>query len=417
MSFIDELNAGDKHGLFKSDDTYVTYSTGILPLDYANGFWQEAIGPNGEPILVPVTGVTGGTVITIIGFTGTGKTTFGLQMGYNIIKPFKNSTMHVIDTEKTANRQRLSRITQSIYEDPRLILKKENTSIEDVLKMFDRVCEIKEDGGKTYMYQVPGHDGKPVWVYIPTVFMIDSLPNFNSAEFNTEDLGSNTDGMRGAKDVTRFFTNVLDRAWKYNVTFIVINHIRPKTEMNQYAPMPRGLMMLGPSEQLPRGAVAQYYSNTFFRINMVKSSAYTVEDNGFKGYKATIQLAKSKTNQVGTSFHVAYLGEDGFDSWYTIYEFAADNGLIKGKNPYLYIDGLEALKFNRKDFRTLIATNEQFRNAVLWRLKPFLEQLLGTPSVKSEQSDTPVFEYGGISKLPDTIDGNPYIKQEEPVSE
>ena len=33
MSLMAELDAGDKKGLFRSNDTFVNYSTGLLPLE------------------------------------------------------------------------------------------------------------------------------------------------------------------------------------------------------------------------------------------------------------------------------------------------------------------------------------------------------------------------------------------------
>ena len=390
MSFVEELQAGDKKGLFKSNNEYITYSTGLLPLDYANGFWQE-VTENGEKKIIPVTGITGGTVVTIIGTTGTGKTTLATQMAYNIIRNFEDSTMIFVDTEKSSSRERIINLARAKYDDPRIILKKDQTSIEDILEMFTDICETKEKGGDRYKYKVKGrtYDGSDMKVYVPTVFVIDSLPNFNSKEFNTEDLGTNVDGMRGAKDITRFFTNVLDRMWTYNVTIFVINHIRPKADMNPYAGTPNGLMMLGQGEQLPRGQVAQYYSNTFFRIKVRKSDAYTIEENGFEGFKSTIQLAKSRTNTVGTTFPVAFIGEQGFDSYYTIYEYANALGLIKGRNPYLYFEGLDEYKFNRKDFRKLLATVPEFRVGVLTVIRPYLEALLGTKKVIPSVDDIP----------------------------
>ena len=38
MGLIDSLRKADKKGLFKSADSFASYSTGFLPLDYANGF-------------------------------------------------------------------------------------------------------------------------------------------------------------------------------------------------------------------------------------------------------------------------------------------------------------------------------------------------------------------------------------------
>ena len=37
---FDDLRANDTKGLFVSNDNFVNYSTGLLPLDYANGFWK-----------------------------------------------------------------------------------------------------------------------------------------------------------------------------------------------------------------------------------------------------------------------------------------------------------------------------------------------------------------------------------------
>ena len=75
MSLMRELDAGDKKGLFKSNDTFVNYSTGLLPLDYANGFWLTIDDKEGYR-RVPVTGIIGGTFVSVIGSTGSGKSTF-----------------------------------------------------------------------------------------------------------------------------------------------------------------------------------------------------------------------------------------------------------------------------------------------------------------------------------------------------
>lgn len=379
MGLLAELDSKDKKGLFRDDDTIISYSTGILPFDYANGYWQEIRTPEGEIKSVPILGITGGTFGQIFGTTGSGKTSLAQQIGYNIIRPFEDGVLYHIDAEKTANRQRLIQMTGADYDDPRLKIIKSHTSIEDVLEMVNRICEVKEAGGSTYMYEIANRSftGKPMKVYIPTVFIIDSLPSFNSKEYNTDDLGNNIDQMKAAKDITRFYTNCLDKAWKYNITFIVVNHIRPKADMNPYAAPPRGLMMLGPQETLPRGSVAQYYSQWAIRLNAKKSDAYTREDHGFKGYKMTMQVAKSKTNEVGVSFPVAFNSAKGFEPIYTLYEFAQSIGLISGRNPYLYFEGLDTFKFNRKDFVRKMNEEREFRESVLTILRPHLEAMLG----------------------------------------
>ena len=387
MGFLEELKANDKKGLFRSDDNTVSFPTGFHALDYANGYYQT-VKINGEYKHIRRLGIPPGFT-TIIGSSGVGKSTFCLGAGWNIVKRFSNGQFIYVDCEKTMTKQRIIEVTGASPEDPRITLLKERTAIEDVLELLDEICERKEANKNEIQIEIKDQslDGKPYKIYPPTVVVIDSLPSFNGRDYDDTSLGSNVDGMRGAKDVSRFFTNCLDNATKYNIVFLVVNHIRPKAEMNPYAQPPKGLMMLGQAEQLPRGAVAQYYSTTYFRINSKRSDAYTMEDNGFTGFKCIIQLAKTKSNVVGTSFPVAFTG-DGFDPYYSIYEFANSIGLIKGRNPYLYFEGLEELKFNRKDFVPRMKFEEGFGPRVMAVMRPYFDMLLGDkPKLNLDDND------------------------------
>lgn len=387
MGFLEELKANDKKGLFRSDDNTVSFPTGFHALDYANGYYQT-VKINGKYKHIRRLGIPPGFT-TIIGSSGVGKSTFCLGAGWNIVKRFSNGQFIYVDCEKTMTKQRIIEVTGASPEDPRITLMKERTAIEDVLELLDEICERKEANKNEIQIEIKDQslDGKPYKIYPPTVVVIDSLPSFNGRDYDDTSLGSNVDGMRGAKDVSRFFTNCLDNATKYNIVFLVVNHIRPKAEMNPYAQPPKGLMMLGQAEQLPRGAVAQYYSTTYFRINSKRSDAYTMEDNGFTGFKCIIQLAKTKSNVVGTSFPVAFTG-DGFDPYYSIYEFANSIGLIKGRNPYLYFEGLEELKFNRKDFVPRMKFEEGFGPRVMAVMRPYFDMLLGDkPKLNLDDND------------------------------
>lgn len=611
MGLLDDLKANDKKGLFDSNDTFINYSTGILPLDYANGFWQEVKYPDGHIEHEPITGIMGGTFISIIGATGTGKaqpdstmiptptgytrldhlnvgdevfnrygkpvkilgvfpqgekdvyevtftdgrstkccpehlwsiidpndnsvkvvelqdiinnylgvhipmcptlnmdyintsklndnfiknmnknkfikydisnihdiervaqyveyarsrgflasidymdnytanihitradylsimlithvgkesqrciyiddpdhiyitegfipthnTTLADQIAFNIIKNFEDGLMAHIDAERTALRQRLCQVTGSDIADERIKIKKENTSVEDVLDMFTKICDAKEAGGKAYKYDAPIHayNGKTYKVYIPTVFIIDSVVSFNSKEYSVDDLGTNMDGARSAKVLTRFVNNCLDRMQRYNITIIMISHIRTKVEANPYATTPPGLMMLKPGESVPGGMNLQYMCQNFFRINMLKSNAYTKDEVGFNGFKAGVQIAKSKTNCVGTTIDVAFNSEFGFDPIFTLYEFANSIGLIQGRNPYLYFQGLDTMKFSRKDFRHKFMEEKSFRDEIFTILKPHFEALLGA----KESTTTERMRYGDLAS---DSENNPESKE------
>lgn len=398
MSLMAELDAGDKKGLFRSNDTFVNYSTGLLPLDYANGFWLTVARSDGTIERIPITGIIGGTFVSIIGPTGSGKSTLADQIGYSIIKDFEDGMLFHIDCELTNLKERMVQITCNDPADDRIRLKKEFIYIEDTMDMFNQVCEIKEKGGDLYKYEVHNrtYDGKPFKHYIPTVFVIDSLPSFNSRENRTDkDLGTNMDAARAAKDVGRFYTNCMGRMMKYNITIITVNHIVPKVNPDPYNQAPKGMMMLKQNEQVNRGYAAQYYSQNCFRTDMIRSNMYKPDEVGFSGCKGTIQIAKTKTAFVGSTIDVCFAGEMGFDPIYTNFEYAKSIGLIDGRNPYLYMSGLSEFKFSRKDFRHKFLGEPAFRNAYLDGMMPHLEALLGTKDL----SDADRVRYGDFEKM------------------
>lgn len=396
MSLMSELDAGDKHGIFQSNDNFVNYSTGILPLDYANGFWLT-VEHDGIRERVPITGIIGGTFISVIGATGSGKSTFADQIGFSIIKDFDNGMLFHIDCEVTNLKERMVQICGTDPTDDRIRLKKDYIYIEDVMDMFNQICEIKEKSGNLYKYEVKNRrfDGESFLAYVPTVFVIDSLPSFNSRENRTdEDLGTNMDGARAAKDIERFFNNCLGRMMKYNITVITINHIRPKVIADPYNQPPKGLMMLKPSETVSRGYAAQFYSQNYFRLDAIKSNIYKRDDVGFNGFMSTIQIAKTKTAFIGSTVNAAFAGEIGFDPIYSLFEYAKSIGIVEGRNPYLYLSGLSEFKFSRRDFRNKFIGERAFATAFLDTLTPHLEALLGT----KELSDQDKIKYGDFMR-------------------
>ena len=288
-------------------------------------------------------------------------------------------------------------ITGTDPRDDRLRLKKDHIYIEDVMDMFNKICSIKEASGNLYKYEVDDrtYDGKKFLAYVPTVFVIDSLPSFNSKDNrDDESLGSNMDAARAAKDITRFFTNCLGRMMKYNITIITINHIVPKVIADPYNQPPKGLMMLKPSEQVNRGFAAQYYSQNYFRIDANKSSMYKPEDVGFNGYKASIQIAKTKTAFVGSTVDACFNGDIGFDPIFSLFEYAKSIGIIDGRNPFLYLSGLSDYKFSRRDFRSKFIGEKAFRDAFMGGLKPHLEALLGSKELTQQDK----VQYGDFMK-------------------
>lgn len=397
---VDALRQNDKKGLFESNDDFVNYSTGLLPLDYANGFWMTQVDPDtGEVMKEPIPGILGGKFILLFGTTGSGKTTLAIQIGYRIIKDFKDGVLMLVDCEQTALKERMCSITNQDPDDPRIILNVNHTSIEEVLDIINNLCEIKETGGKEYMYEVPHrtyHRGT-VKAYVPSVIIIDSLRQFNPKNKDVVTLGNNMDNAREAQFIARFLDNVINRINKYNITVIYTNHIQPKIEANPYAQPPRGLMLSPQTETLPRGTRPLFLAHTAIRANSIKSNMYVKEDVGFDGFVVNLMLAKSKTNYIGATINVAFNASKGFDPIFTMFEFAKQCGLIQGKNPNLYLEGMQDMKFSRKNFAQKMMDNPEFNKKFMSIMKPYLEALLGSKEVTEDDKA----KYGDYAELVD----------------
>ena len=386
MSLISELRSKDKKQLFSTNDAFTPYSTGLLPLDYANGFQA----PLARDRVAPIAGVMGGTFITIIGLSGSGKTTLADQIAYNIIRPFDDGVMIHVDIEKTALKARIAQVTGSDPEDPRIILDKDRTSIEDVLDMIAEICNEKESGGEKYKYTIPEEywvvPDKPTKVYVPTVLILDSLATFNSRERKEDTLEGQMSGGREASQISQFYSKCLNSMNRYNITIIAVNHIKSTVDINPYQSHVPQMMLLKQGESLPRGVAPIYLAQNIFRCNATKGNIYTIEENGFQGFMCKIQVAKTKTAFIGSEVNVCFNSEIGFDPIYTLYEFATQAGLIEGRNPYLYIKGLDTMKFNRKQFRVKFISEPEFRDGVMSIMQPYLFSLLGSKDPTGEKT-------------------------------
>ena len=91
-----------------SEMTYgVSYPTGFLNMDFANGYIQEINGKMKFEL-----GISDGSMNMIISDSGVGKTTIATQIATNIIKPFQSSCIFYEQAEATGtNIQRLKNLT------------------------------------------------------------------------------------------------------------------------------------------------------------------------------------------------------------------------------------------------------------------------------------------------------------------
>lgn len=382
MRLLDNLRSKDKKGLFEARFTGESYATGFIPFDYRNGYVMNCHDADGNVIQQQhMVGVPGGCFATIVGKSGTAKTTFAVQMAVNMIKNFNEGLIIHCDLEQATTYTRVMNVTGSSasWLKEHYILQQGKSYIEDIFEMVMNIVAEKESMKDTLIYDTGKLDefGDPMKIYQPTIILLDSLPSLATKESDegkkaTEMYGS-MGGGRMAKVLSQFYTRLMPVLKPYNITIIAINHIKAKIEINPMMKSQPQLMYLKMDESLPGGIAPVYYAHML--VKFISSTKYTVEENGFDGNEVKATLLKSRTNKSGQTVTLVYNQLTGFSPEFSLYKFAEENNLIEGRNPYLRMVGSE-IKFNRKKFDVEFLTNEAFRNDVLKACAPALDAML-----------------------------------------
>ena len=160
----------------------------------------------------------------------------------------------------------------------------------------------------------------------------------------------------------------------YNITVFAINHINVKIEVSAFAKTQAQLMYLKQDESLPGGNAPMYYANTL--IKFISSTKFKNEDDGFDGFMVRAELIKSRSNKAGQACNLIYNQVSGFDPILTLYQFASDNDMIDGRNPYKYFKNNKDLKFDSRKFREEFDNNDDIKNALMEAVTPKLEEML-----------------------------------------
>ena len=144
--------------------------------------------------------------------------------------------------------------------------------------------------------------------------------------------------------------------------------------------------------ELSGGNAPIYYAHNLFKF--ISSEKYNSEEHGFDGFLVRCELLKSRTNKAGQSCQLVYNQMSGFDPVLTLLQYAQENNLVDGRNPYRYFKDFKDIKFDSRKFKEEFLNNEQLRMALMESTVPILQGQLS----RSEKDGTKDIDYMELIK-------------------
>ena len=304
----------------KNEMTYsVSYPTGFLNLDFANGYIQEI----GDTIRYE-TGLTDGSINMIISDSGVGKTTICTQIASNIIRRFNTSVVFYEQAEVGTNIQRIKNLsgfrTDKEFSD-RFIVRDSGITIESIYDRVKMVHDIKVNNESDYLYNTGLTDmrGNPIYKFEPTIFIIDSVKMVLSKKNAEADETNNMSAATNAKANSEYYTKMVPLCREANIIMLLINHIT--TDINTgFLPKKSELAYLKQGEHISGGKSLTYIQNNIFRLD-IKSKLKAEEGFGIHGSIVNIDIVKSRTNISNRASCYLYLKLPGYDKKFSMRQF------------------------------------------------------------------------------------------------
>lgn len=340
--------------MFKSDFPTFDYLNGQLEYD-SNGQAKFGIG------------IDAGKIIMIVGKAGCGKSTFGMQLAWSVMKKYSESTMFVYDFEQSHTKSRIKALTGMTDEEfeERIVLKKVGIYTESILKIVKQLAEFKKQNEKDLLVEnqegiIDPATGKLQKILPPTFIFIDSLASMRTRDYQDgEEMNGLTSGGRNAINNKELINRILQPCMEANIIPIIINHLNTNMSMG-VTPPEATTRFLKNTEAVSGGAAVGYLTNLFLKIE-AKEKLEPKDKYGIKGFMSNITVIKSRNSEGGRSFPFVFNQVEGFDSELSMFEFLKANGLVKGAGVGMYLEGMETVKFRMGNLKEKLATNPEFK--------------------------------------------------------
>ena len=349
----------------------VSYPTGFLNLDFANGYIQEVNGKLRYEL-----GISDGSINMVISDSGAGKTTLLSQIASNIVRQFKTSTIFYEQAEVGTNIQRIKNLSRFSDEEfnSRFIVRDAGITIESIYERVKMVHDIKVNNPGDYLYDtgMVDYNGKQIFKFEPTIFIIDSVKMVLSKKNAEADETNNMAAATNAKANSEYYTKMVPMCREANIIMILINHITMDINTG-FLPKKSELAYLKQGEHISGGKSLTYIQNNIFRLD-IKSKLKPEEGFGISGSVVNIDIVKSRTNKSSRArCFLVFNQETGFDPDLSLFLLLKENKILEGAGAYLKLPGYDK-KFSQKQFKEILYTDPEFYRVFVSVCMEYLKQ-------------------------------------------
>lgn len=377
----------------KESEPDYAYPTGFLTFDFMNGTVVHVKKDNMEFKYNSI-GIVDGSMVTVIGRSSSGKTTWCIQSAGNIIRPFKSSCVWMDSVEGGVVDTRAQNLLQLYGESfkERWIPRNTGVTAENFYERVRYIYDLKMECADQITYNTGAYtsDGEKIYKMEPSVYILDSLAMLTPDKYTEEEeLSGQMSVTAAAKMNSTVFKRIIPMLKAANIILFVVNHITESVDINPYAKNQGQLSYLKPGERLGGGRAAIYVTNLLVRLDD-HSKLKSDEGLGIDGTLVDFSLLKSRTSATGQKTTLVFNYNQGFDPDLTLYYFLKTRKLINGAGIGLYIGDRKDLKFSQKQFKEKLRTNEEFK-------KVFIEYALKELQTLIQEQTVEEYDYTNIT--------------------